>query len=194
MNVRLRTDVPRYVALFKGINVGKAKRIAMDDLRLLFGKLGYTDVQTLLNSGNAVFSAAAEPALKLAEQIRQAVLTKTGVDALVIVKSSKDVAAIVADNALGTVATDPSRLLVAMTNDNKALKPVEALANASWGDDRIHVGKHAAYLWCANGVLESEALEALLKGLKGAGTTRNWTTLNKIHALMDPGAERTGGR
>jgi len=112
----------------------------------------------------------------------------------VIVKSSKDVAAIVADNALGTVATDPSRLLVAMTNDNKALKPVEALANASWGDDRIHVGKHAAYLWCANGVLESEALEALLKGLKGAGTTRNWTTLNKIHALMDVSAERTGGR
>ena len=89
MNVRLRTDVLRYVALFKGINVGKAKRIAMDDLRVLFGKLGFTDVQTLLNSGNAVFTAAAEPAIKLAEQIRQAVLTKTGVDALVIVKSGR---------------------------------------------------------------------------------------------------------
>ena len=80
--------MPRYVALFKGINVGKAKRIAMDDLRVLLGKLGFTDVQTLLNSGNAVFTAAAESALKLAEQIRQAVLTGTGVDALVIVKSS----------------------------------------------------------------------------------------------------------
>jgi uncharacterized protein (DUF1697 family) len=30
--------VPRYVALFKGINVGKAKRIAMDDLRVLLGR------------------------------------------------------------------------------------------------------------------------------------------------------------
>ncbi len=40
------TDVPRYVALFRGINVGKAKRIAMADLRVLLGKLGYTDVQT----------------------------------------------------------------------------------------------------------------------------------------------------
>jgi uncharacterized protein (DUF1697 family) len=177
--------VPRYAAFFKGINVGKAKRIAMEDLRVLLGKLGYTDVQTLLNSGNAVFTAAAGSAVKLAETIRQAVLTKTGIDALVIVKSSKDVAAIVADNALGKVATDPSRLLVAITNDNKALKPVEALAHAAWGDDRIHVGRHAAYLWCANGILESEALETLLKGLKGAGTTRNWTTLNKIHALMD---------
>ena len=32
------------VALFRGINVGKAKRIAMADLRVLLGKLGYTDV------------------------------------------------------------------------------------------------------------------------------------------------------
>ncbi len=71
-----------------------------------------------------------------------------------------------------------------MTNDDKALQAVKALAGADWGDERIHVGKHAAYLWCANGILESKALEALLKGLKGTGTTRNWATLNKIHALM----------
>ena len=176
--------MPRYVALFKGINVGKAKRIAMEDLRDLLGKLGYTDVQTLLNSGNAVFTAAAEPAARLSEHIRQAVLKKTGVDALVIVKSAKDMAAIVAGNELGKVATDPSKLLVAVINENKALRSVEELAGKAWGAERIHVGKHAAYLWCANGILESEALEALLKGLKGTGTTRNWATLSKIHALM----------
>ena len=113
-----------------------------------------------------------------------------------IVKSAKDMAGIIAGNELGKVATDPSRLLVAMTNDSKALKPVEALARAAWGDERIHVGKHAAYLWCANGILESKALEALLKGLKGTGTTRNWATLNKIHALMDESGRpaRTSGR
>lgn len=177
----------KYVALFKGINVGKAKRIAMEDLRKLLAKLGYTDVQTLLNSGNAVFTAAAEPAGKLAGDIRQAVLKKTGVDALVIVKSAKDMAAIVAGNELGKVATDPSRLLVAIINDNKALKSVEALAREAWGDERVHVGKHAAYLWCAKGILESEALPAVLKGLKGIGTTRNWATLNRIHVLMDKG-------
>jgi uncharacterized protein (DUF1697 family) len=46
------------------------------------------------------------------------------------------------------------------------------------------VGKHAAYLWCANGILESKVVEALLKGLAGTGTTRNWATVSKIHALM----------
>ncbi|HSD71146.1 MAG TPA: DUF1697 domain-containing protein, partial [Thermoanaerobaculia bacterium] len=42
----------RHVALIRGINVGRAKRVAMADLRALVGDLGYGDVRTLLNSGN----------------------------------------------------------------------------------------------------------------------------------------------
>jgi uncharacterized protein (DUF1697 family) len=71
-----------------------------------------------------------------------------------------------------------------MTNDTKALTALEALARADWGNEKVHVGKHAAYLWCADGILESKAAVALLKGLGGTGTTRNWATLNKIHALL----------
>jgi uncharacterized protein (DUF1697 family) len=178
--------MPRYVALFRGINVGKAKRIAMADLRGLLGKLGYTEIVTLLNSGNAVFTAPADAAGAHAVRIQQAVLKKLGVDALVIVKSAKDVAAIVAGNELGSVADDPSRLLIAVTNDPKAFASVKALAYTDWGKERLQVGKQAAYLWCANGILESKAAVALLKGLEGAGTTRNWATMKKIHALMDP--------
>lgn len=176
--------MPRYVALFRGINVGKAKRIAMADLRALLGKLGYSDIATLLNSGNAVFTGGAESGAKHAERIRAAVKTKLGVDAFVIVKSQKDIAAIVAGNNLQKVATDASRLLVAMTHHPKALAKVEALGEAAWGDERLQVGKHAAYLWCANGILESKLAVALLTKLGEAGTTRNWATLNKIHALM----------
>ena len=40
--------MPRYVALFRGINVGKAKRVAMADLRALLETLGYTAVKTLV--------------------------------------------------------------------------------------------------------------------------------------------------
>jgi len=176
--------MPRYVALFRGINVGKAKRIAMGDLRELLGKLGYADVATLLNSGNAVFTGNAEPAATHAARIRDAVRTKLGVDALVIVKSARDVAAIVAGNALGKIATDDSRLLVAVTNDMRGLAKLKQLMRAHWGAEKLHVGRHAGYVWCANGILESKAAVALLKGLEDAGTTRNWGTLNKIHALL----------
>lgn len=176
--------MPRYVALFRGINVGKAKRIAMADLRALLCKLGYTDVVTLLNSGNAVFTGDTEPEGRHADRIRQAVLKNIGVDALVIVKSARQINGIITGNELGAIAHDHSRLLVALTNDAKMLAAVKALARAEWGKERLHVGTSAAYLWCANGILESKVLGPLLKGLEGTGTTRNWATLNKIHALM----------
>ena len=178
----------RYVALFRGINVGKAKRIAMADLRALLEKLGFTNARTLLNSGNAVFSAKEAPADEIAARIRAAVVKKLGVDALVIVKSDKDIAGILRDNPLTKIATDDSRLLVAMAQGAKTIAALRKLALQDWGNEKVHVGKHAAYLWCANGILESKAAVALLSGLREIGTTRNWATLQKIQALMaEPG-------
>ena len=49
--------MPTFVALLRGVNVGKAKRVPMAELRALLSGLGYTGVATLLNSGNAVFHA-----------------------------------------------------------------------------------------------------------------------------------------
>jgi uncharacterized protein (DUF1697 family) len=179
----------RFVALFRGINVGKAKRIAMADLRALLANMGYTDITTLLNSGNAVFSSDSGTAAVHAKRIRAAVAEQLGVDAHVIVKSAREIAAVIKGNALVSVSTDPSRLLVAMVDSNDALDGVSALAKADWDGESIHVGKDAAYLWCANGILESKAAVALLKGLKNAGTTRNWATMEKLHALMQAPAK-----
>lgn len=176
--------MPRFVALFRGINVGKAKRIAMADLRALMGRMGYTEVQTLLNSGNAVFASTATCAIRHASAIRKAVASELGVDALVIVKSAQDVANVMQGNALGTLASDPSRLLVALTQGTGALHTLKALGACDWGNESLHVTPHAAYVWCADGILQSPAATALLKGLAEQGTTRNWATLEKIHALL----------
>jgi uncharacterized protein (DUF1697 family) len=48
-----------HFALLRGINVGRAKRVAMADLRSLVEDLGYGEVGTLLNSGNVVFTTSA---------------------------------------------------------------------------------------------------------------------------------------
>lgn len=66
--------MPAFVTLLRGINVGKAKRVPMAELRALLAGLGYGDVQTLLNSGNAVFthanaSPAAERALRGLDEV-----------------------------------------------------------------------------------------------------------------------------
>lgn len=179
-----RGATQRYVALLRGINVGKAKRVAMADLRALLQGLGCTDVRTLLNSGNAVFSAPAQPPAALARRIEAALLATLGVQAAVVVKTAADLAAVVAGNPLGAVATDPSRLVVAFTADAAGLRALRTLAEGDWGDEVLHVGEHAAYLWCANGILESKLAVALLRGLGATGTTRNWGTVQKINAML----------
>ena len=48
--------MPRNIALLRGINLGAKRRVAMADLRALLEELGYTDVRTVLASGNAIFT------------------------------------------------------------------------------------------------------------------------------------------
>ncbi|NLL75142.1 MAG: DUF1697 domain-containing protein, partial [Erysipelothrix sp.] len=45
----------KYVALLRGINVGGKNKVDMKELKALFIDLGYTEVQTYINSGNVIF-------------------------------------------------------------------------------------------------------------------------------------------
>ena len=75
----------RMVALLRGINVGKAKRIAMAELRAVVEGLGYGDVKTLLNSGNVVFNTPDPDPIKTADQIETAIARVLGVASRVTV-------------------------------------------------------------------------------------------------------------
>jgi uncharacterized protein (DUF1697 family) len=61
------------VALIRGINVGRTKRISMADLRSLFLDLGFQNVRTLLNSGNVLFQYRRPNVRKLATAIESAI-------------------------------------------------------------------------------------------------------------------------
>lgn len=56
----------RYVALLRGVNVGVSKRLDMKDLKAAFEQAGMTSVRTYINSGNVIFSDAAEDPVALA--------------------------------------------------------------------------------------------------------------------------------
>ena len=176
--------MPRFVALLRGVNVGGAKRVPMAEFRAMLEASGYRDVQTLLNSGNAVFSSNGRSGSAHASRIQAAIADTLHLEVPVVVKSAQEMAAVAAGNTLAAIASDPSRLLVAFTRDAAALRalaPVAALAGAA---DQVVVGAHAMYLWCPGGILESKAAAALLgKPGKGA-TTRNWATVLKISALL----------
>jgi len=176
--------MPRFVALLRGVNVGKAKRVPMAEFRALLATLGYSDVQTLLNSGNAVFSSTGRSTTAHAKRIRAAIAATLDVDVPVIVKSAAEMAAIVSGNGLASIVTNPSRLLVAFTGDAETLTGLAALEPLIKAPERLLLGKHALYFWCPDGIHESPAANALLGKLGRAATTRNWATVAKIVGML----------
>jgi uncharacterized protein (DUF1697 family) len=172
----------RFVALLRGVNVGTANRVPMAELRSLLSGLGYTQVATLLNSGNAAFSAQGSAA-RHARAIGAVLAAQLDVDVPVIVKTASELGAIVATNPIAIAAPDHSRFLVAFAQDAKSLATLTAVAPLVAPPERFAVGTGAAYLFCAAGILESKAGSALLGKTGRAATTRNWATVLKLHAL-----------
>ena len=174
----------RYVALLRGINVGRAKRVSMADLRALFADLGYGDVRTLLNSGNVVFSGPGAT-LGAAARIEEALARRLGVSARVTVLTAAELATIVAGNALLEVAGDHSRLLVAVLADPADRARLEPLTEQDWAPEALALGVRVAYMWCPDGVLASRLSAAVGRLLGDAVTARNWATVTKLHALTE---------
>jgi uncharacterized protein (DUF1697 family) len=175
--------VPAFVALLRGVNIGAAKRVPMADLRALLAELGYTRVATLLNSGNAVFHAARGSPAVHAARVAAAIATRLRIAVPVIVKSARQLGSIVAENPLAKATLEPSKLLVAFTQDAKALLSLAAIEALVKPPERFALGRNAAYLLCPAGILESKAGAALLGKGRSPVTTRNWTTVLKLHAL-----------
>jgi uncharacterized protein (DUF1697 family) len=173
----------RQVALLRGINVGRAKRVAMADLRALVERLGFGEVQTLLNSGNVVYAAGRVSPRAAAARIEAAVASELGVRARVFALAAAELDEIVAENPLATVADDPSRLFVCVYAE-PAVRSRLALLPAPRRPEAFGVGARAAYLWCPDGLLRSALGETVLSRLGDAVTTRNWRTILKLQALV----------
>lgn len=174
-----------YIALLRGINVGRAKRIAMADLRNVVAGLGYTEVRTILNSGNVLFKADRANTKTLAKHIQEAIAAQLGLSAQVLVLTATDLAAIIQENPLKEMINDPSRFLVAFISDPSLFETVQPMTRESWTPDQLAIGSKAIYLWCESGVLESKLPQAFSRLTKDKVTTRNWATVLRLQGRRE---------
>ncbi len=176
--------MPRFVALLRGVNVGKGNRVPMAGLTAMLEELGCTDVTTVLNSGNAVFTSAARSPARLAERIAAALDDRFGVSTPVIVKTAAEIAAIVDECPFAPLDSAQSRLLVAFAMDPATLTALAPLADLAKAPERFVVTRHAAFLYSPKGLLASAVGEALLGRAGRSVTTRNLATTRKLATLL----------
>lgn len=172
------------VALLRGINVGRAKRVAMADLRKLLGDLGFAQVRTVLNSGNVVYDGGKVAPADAAARIEEALVLKLGVAARVTVLSASQFAELIEQNPLAPAA-DAARLLTLVLNNPADMQRLAPLVQQPWQPEALALGRWAAYAWCPDGVLDSKVVAALGVLLGDGVTSRNWATMQKLHALLN---------
>ncbi|MEA2638307.1 MAG: hypothetical protein QOE18_1364, partial [Chloroflexota bacterium] len=87
-----------WVALLRGINVGRNKRIAMSELRTMLESLGYTNIRTHLQSGNAIFLAQRRKPESLEQELSVGIKKSFGMDVAVLIRTAAELASVVDAN------------------------------------------------------------------------------------------------
>ena len=168
------TTMTRYIALLRGINVGRAKRVAMPQLREMAAGLGCTDVATVLNSGNLLLTTD-EDADTLRRRLEQGIEADLGLHADVVVRTAEQLAAVLAANPFPD--GDPSRVTIAFLSAAAPEGLAGRMAALATEDEPFLVTDSEVYVHYGHGQGESRLAAASY----GVGSTvRNLRTVTRL--------------
>lgn len=175
--------MPGYAALLRGVNVGGRNKVAMGELRALLAGLGFAEVATYIQSGNAVFTTEATPIADLQGAIERAITGAFGLQVPVVVRSADQLAAVAASNPFVASGRDVGALAVgflAGMPDPARVRGLLAdplLAPVAGGDGLLMLGQEV-YLHYPNGFARTKLTNALIdRRLVTVTTIRNWRTV-----------------
>lgn len=170
-----------YAALLRGINVGGHKKVPMAELRDVMAHLGWTDVRTYLQSGNAVFTTGdADPG----DRLERAVEEHFGFAVRCLIRTAGELHAVAAACPYPAAELDPAKLLVLFLEQEPAEGHFDAVDPGQFAPDTFHHAGSAVYCYFPDGMGRSKlpaALEAVRP--KVTMTGRNWRTVQRLIEL-----------
>jgi uncharacterized protein (DUF1697 family) len=174
----------RYALLLRGVNVGTKNSLPMIELRRMLTKTGCSDVQTYVQSGNAVL-ATELPAAKLTAAVEAALERYMGRPIATTLRTRAQMAEVVAGNPFGPVASVPKYLCVTFLSHAPTKAELAPLYASDFHPELFHVTGKEIYTWHPDGQGRSPLAAALVKlRLRGAATTRNWNTVLKLLDML----------
>ena len=155
----------------------------MAELRRALSDAGFQGVETYLQSGNVVLDSAAPPA-ELEAALESLIAERFSMDVPVIVRTEKELRAVVEHNPLAAAAEDPKRYQVTFLKrelDTERLRQLKTLAIPS---EQLVARGREIYAWHPAGVARSRLWAGLAADNLGVkATARNWTTVTRLDAM-----------
>jgi uncharacterized protein (DUF1697 family) len=177
----------KYVALLRGINVGGKKKVVMSDLKQMFEQLGFSDVTTLLNSGNVVFTTTNMTEVGDVKQKIEAQIIKTfGFTSQIIVRKDEEIQKIVEADPFKEIEITPdTRLYVSFLADKypKLQIPYET-PEKDMKILQVVQGAVCSVIQLSSDKGTVDLMSFIEKEFGKNSTTRNWNTVIKIHQAL----------
>jgi len=170
----------RNVALLRGINLGSKNRVSMSQLRDLVTRLGYGDVETLVQSGNVVFSDD-DSADVAAGRIEKALRKETGLDIAVMGRSGAELAAVVKRSPFGAALEDHRFHHVVFLDRAPDAGLVEAIDRERYLPETFDIDGREVYVLYPNGAGRARLTHGFWEKRLGVmATARNWNTVQRL--------------
>jgi uncharacterized protein (DUF1697 family) len=167
--------MPRYIGLLRGVNVGGHAKLPMKKLQELIESLGHTEVQTVIQSGNVVFSS---PRKVTSTSIESALERELGLTVSVLLRTSAELERIVARNPFP--AADTSLLHVGFMSRKPPAAAVRELDSARFAPEEVAVKGLEMYFHLPNGMGRAKLPPYIDRRLGVPTTVRNWRTVTKL--------------
>jgi uncharacterized protein (DUF1697 family) len=176
----------RLVALLRGINVGGRKKVPMARLREVLEAAGFEDVKTYVQSGNVVLSAPRRSPAKIGREIEAAIEAEFGFDVAVVMRTRDELAALVEDDPLGDVATNPTYRVVVFLAEKLDRSRLAGVEPDAFSPEAFELRDREIVMWAPEGQRDSRIVKTLTEKRTGVvGTARNWRTVEKLLAMAD---------
>jgi len=173
----------RYGIFLRGINVNGIK-IPMKELHAVFEDAGFTDVKTILATGNVLVTTDIEDKTILQKVIESILHQKFDYDAHVIIRT-KDELICITEEALSHKADDDQHTYVLLCESDNVVSELYQLFYDKLRGEREQFfakGNNAVWIVGKNATLESNFGNKVLgsKKYKATMTSRNVNTMQKI--------------
>ena len=175
----------KYIALIRGINIGRNKRIKMADLVKTLESLGFKNVKTYLQSGNVIFEHDSTDIWEIARSIERKIGETFSFSVDVIIRTKDELENTVKGNPfIKEPDIELDNLHVTFLSDIPDQKTVLNLDINKAENEKFEIIGREVYLYCPNGYARTKLKNDMFeKKLNTTATTRNWKTTNKLLEL-----------
>jgi len=175
----------KWAAMLRGINLGK-RQLKSAELKAVVEGMGFTEVKTILASGNVVFEAGDAKPETLERDLHAALEKATGLKSEVFVRNRSEIAKLVEANPFPEAARErPSFLVVSFHRESVDKAAIERLAQSYDGPDRMEAVGRELFTDFPDGQGRSNLIPAMQKAKLSRGNTgRNWNTVQKLLAAL----------